>query len=108
MTATACPWHDKMLPQWCGDCGGFVGWHCAMCAESVVDDAVWPGHCQCEGGSPEWVDGPDPTVGQLLVGRDARKDHEVIKRVGAASVAGLLEGLKSVMVESVRAKRLQA
>lgn len=61
-----CPYHDRACPQWCADCGGFIGWHCYICGESIPDGLFSPGHCVCLGGSREWVDGPEPKPGQLM------------------------------------------
>lgn len=52
-------------PQWCGTCGGFVGWHCYVCGEGVLSEPAGPGHCRCVGGAMEWVDGPAPTRERL-------------------------------------------
>lgn len=64
--AGECSYHEQACPQWCGDCGGFIGWHCYICGESMPDDLISPGHCVCLGGSRHWVDGPAPRVGQLM------------------------------------------
>jgi len=64
--AGECSYHEEACPQWCDDCGGFIGWHCYVCGESMTDDLISPGHCVCLGGSRHWVDGPAPIVGQLM------------------------------------------
>lgn len=68
-----CPHFEQAVPQWCGDCGGFIGWHCYICGESFEDKMDSPGHCRCVGGAKQWVDGPSPTLG-LLIGAGMRMD----------------------------------
>lgn len=71
--AGKCEYCDKAMPQWCGDCGGFIGWHCYVCGESRVEARRTQGHCRCAKRSTAWVDGPPPTIG-LLVDAAMRMD----------------------------------
>lgn len=61
----SCPYHDKPLPQWCNECGGFLGWFCAICGESWHDGSDGPGWCCCVDGPSLIVDGPVPTEAML-------------------------------------------
>ena len=60
-----CPYHDRALPQWCNECGGFMGWFCAICGDWVGYEGDATGWCCCLGGSPLAIDGPSPAVKML-------------------------------------------
>lgn len=94
--AGECAWCDKALPQWCGDCGGFIGWHCAICGESRVDTFVTRGHCRCVGGSTQWVDGPMPTIGLLM---DAGMKMDGVGDGGMESRAAYMAAIVMAAVE---------
>lgn len=82
---SSCPYHDKMMPQWCGDCGGFAGWFCNVCGESMPESSDLPGHCRCIGGSKHWMEGPSPSLDILVSAAmlmDGIEPGDILKRAG--------------------------